>query len=69
MTRLMISALAAVALLAGVTGILRLRSLSTNAGTAAMPAMQDLQSSAAIDELPVEEFEDRSLVYPRETKR
>ena len=68
MKRLVISVLAAVALLAGATGILRSRSVSTNVGTAAMPTMQELQSEAGVDKLPVEDFEDRSLVYPRETK-
>lgn len=68
MKRLMISGFAAVAVLAGATGLLRSRSASTNVKTAAMPTMQELHSAAAVDKLPVEDFEDRSLVYPRETK-
>lgn len=68
MKRLMISALAGVALLAGVTGMLRSRLLSINAGTAAMPTIQELQSTLGADKLPVEDFEDRSLVFPREAK-
>ena len=68
MTRLIISVSLAVALLAGgAAAILRSRSLSV--GTAAMPTMQELHSSANVDKLPAEDFEDRSLEYPRETKR
>ena len=62
-----ITALAVVALLAGVTGgMLRTHSVSTR--TAGMPLMQDLQHAAGGDRLPVEDFEDRSLVFPREIK-
>ena len=32
-----------------------------------MPTVQELQSAAGVEKLPVQEFEDRSLVYPRET--
>ena len=60
---LMISAVAAIA-----AGIQRSRLLSTNVGTAGMPTMQELHGSAHIDKLPVEDFEDRSLEHPRETK-
>jgi hypothetical protein len=62
---LTISALAAAALLAGTASILRPHSV----GTAGMPTMQELHSSASIDKLPSEDIEDRSLVFPRETKR
>jgi hypothetical protein len=69
MTRLMISAIASVALLAAATGMLRSHSFPTNAvRTAGMPTVQELQSAAGVEKLPVQEFEDRSLVYPRETK-
>lgn len=56
----------AVALFAGVGGILRSRSLHVE--TAVMPTMQELHSAAGADRLPVEDFDDRSLVYPREAK-
>jgi hypothetical protein len=70
MKGLIISALAALAVLAGVTGgILRSGSLSTNVKTAGMPTMQELHGAAGVDKLPAQDFEDRSLVYPRETKR
>jgi len=70
MKGLTISALAAVALLAAATSMLRSHSFSTNSlfGTAPMPTLQELQSAGA-NKLPAEDFDDRSLVYPRETKR
>jgi hypothetical protein len=65
---LIICALTAAAVLAGVTGIRRSHSPSTNVGTAAMPTIQELQSTARAYKLPAEDFDDRSLVYPREAK-
>ena len=65
---LTISALAAAALLTGTAGILRPHLHPTNVGTAGMPTMQELHGSANVDKLPSEDFEDRSLVFPRETK-
>ena len=65
----MISALAAATFaLAGTAGILRSNSHSINVGTAGMPTMQELHSSANVDKLPAEDFEDRSLVFSREIK-
>jgi hypothetical protein len=63
---LTISALAAIALLVGTASILR--SHLYPVGTAGMPTMQELHSSANVDKLPSEDFEDRSLVFPRATK-
>jgi hypothetical protein len=63
---LMISAVAAIALLAGTAGILR--SPLHPVGTAGMPTMQELHGSANVDKLLAEDFEDRSLVFSRETK-
>jgi hypothetical protein len=63
---LMISAVAAIALLAGTAGILR--SPLHPVGTAGMPTMQELHGSANVDKLSAEDFEDRSLVFSRETK-
>jgi hypothetical protein len=61
--------IAAVGLLAAVTGIPRSHSISTigRAGTASMSTLQDMQRSA--DKLPAEDFDDQSLVFPRESKR
>ena len=71
MTRLMISAIASVALLAAATGMLRSHSFPTNGGasTAGMPTVQELQSAIRAEKLAVQDFEDRSLVFPRETKQ
>jgi hypothetical protein len=65
---LKISALAAATFaLAGTVGILRSNS-HINVETAGMPTMQELHSSANVDKLPAEDFEDRSLVFSREIK-
>jgi hypothetical protein len=66
---LMISAIAAGALVAGTASALRSHPHSTNVGSAGMPTMQELHRSANVDKLPTEDFEDRSLVFSRETKR
>jgi hypothetical protein len=63
MKRLMISALASVALFAAATAMQRSAELS--AGTAGMPALQDLHTAAGVNKLPIEEFEDMSVVYSR----
>ena len=63
--------IAAVGLLAAVTGIPRSHSISTvgRARTSSMSTLQDMQSARGADRLPAEDFDDRSLVFPRETKR
>jgi hypothetical protein len=65
---LIISAIAAIALFAAVTGMLQSRSPSTigYAGQRSGSTLQEMQSGAM---LPAEDFEDRSLVFPREAKR
>jgi hypothetical protein len=69
MRRLMISAFAAVALLAAATTMLR-----SHAGTTDGPAvaadrvsLHELQSAIDVNKLPIEDFEDHSLVFS--TKR
>jgi hypothetical protein len=69
MKRLIISAFASVALLAAATAMQRFHSTELAAGPAAMPSTQELHSAAAANKLPVEEFEDMSLVYSTATKR
>jgi hypothetical protein len=71
MKPLIICFIAAVGLLAAVTGIPRLHSISTvgRAGTSSTLTLQDMQSGRSADKLPVDEFDDRSLVFPRESKR
>ena len=70
MKGLIISALAALAVLAAVSGggILRSGSLSANVKVAGMPTTQELHGAAGVDKLPAQDFEDRSLGYTRETK-
>ena len=62
---------AAVGLLAAVMNIPRSHSGSTvgRAGTATTSTLQDMQSGRSGEKLPVEDFDDRSLVFPRESKR
>jgi hypothetical protein len=69
MKLLMISALAAVALLAAAT-TMRSRSPSTDGpvGAAGMASLQELQIAADVSKLPTEEVDDQALVYSSETK-
>ena len=69
MKRLMIPALAAVALIAAGTAMLWSHTTKLSAGTAAMPTLQELHTAAGVNKLPIEEFEDMSLVYSTATKR
>jgi hypothetical protein len=72
MKGLMIPALAALALLTAAAGLFRSHSFSTNdpAGTVGMAraTSQEAQVALGTSKLPVDDFEDRSLVFPRETK-
>jgi hypothetical protein len=63
--------IAALGLLAAVTGIQRSHSISTigHARTASSSTLQELQSGQGADKLPVDDFDDRSLVFSRESKR
>lgn len=63
--------IAAVGLLATATSIPRSHSISTieRAGTSNTLALRDMQSGRSADKLPVDDFDDRSLVFPRESKR
>jgi hypothetical protein len=71
MMRLMISAFAVVALLVAATTVLRSHSSATSssAGTAGMMSVQELHAAAGVNKLPIEEFEDHSLVYSAAPKR
>jgi hypothetical protein len=68
MKRLMISALAAAALIAAATTVLRSHSPSTDRA-AGMMSLQELHTAAGLNKLPVEDFEDMSLIYSTATKR
>ena len=63
--------IAAVGLLAAVGGIPGSHSISTvgRAGISSTSTLQDMQSGRSADKLPVDDFDDRSLVFPRESKR
>ena len=68
--RLMICAFAAVALFgAAAAAMLWSPSTELSAGTAAMPSLQELHTAAGVNKLPIEDFEDMSLVYSTVTKR
>jgi hypothetical protein len=70
MRGLMISAFAAVALLAAATTMVRLQRPTTArpAVTTGMMSLQELHSTANVNKLPIEDFEDQSLVYPTKHK-
>jgi hypothetical protein len=65
MKRLLNFAFAVFALLAAATTVLRSHAPATNssAGTAGMMSVQELGAAAGVNKLPIEEFEDQSLVY------
>jgi hypothetical protein len=69
MKRLMISAFASAALFAAAAAMQRPPPSELSAGTAAMPSLQELHTAAGVDKLPIEDFEDMSLVYSTVTKR
>ena len=70
MMRWIISAFVAVGLFAATT-ILRLHSISGSeaAKTAMMPSVQELQHNTDSSKLPVEVYDDRSVVYPQQPTR
>jgi hypothetical protein len=70
MKGLMISAFAAVALLAAVATMhSRSSSVDISLGSAVMPSLLELHTAAGVDKLPLQEMEDQSLIFPTEAKR
>jgi hypothetical protein len=65
MKRLLNFAFAVVALLAVATTVWRSHSSATNfsVGTAGMMSVQEIGAAAGLNKLPIEEFEDQSLVF------
>ena len=63
MKRLIITTFATVALFAATTAMLWSPSTKLSAGTAAMPSLHQLHIAAVANKLPIEDFEDMSLVY------
>ena len=69
MKRLLIAAFAAVALIGASTAILWSHPTTLPAATAAMPSLEESHTAAGINKLPIEEFEDMSLVFSTAPKR
>ena len=71
MKRQLISAFAVIAMLAAATTMLRSHSSATSfsAGTAGMMPLQELLAAAGVNKLPMDDFEDQSLVYSTAPKR
>jgi hypothetical protein len=71
MTRLMIAALAVVAVIAVASTLLWSRSsvIELSAETAAMPSLLELHAAAGVHKLPVQDIDDQSLVYSAAEKR
>ncbi|HEY0849328.1 MAG TPA: hypothetical protein VGD96_05405 [Bradyrhizobium sp.] len=70
MTRLIVLGFVAVALFAATT-VLRSHSISGNdlAQTAMMPSVQELHHATDSNKLPVQEMDDRSVVYQQQPSR
>jgi hypothetical protein len=66
----MISAIAAVAVLAATITLLWSHTPSTklSAGTASVPSLQELCTAADANKLPNQEIEDQSLIFPGAAK-
>ena len=71
MNRMIIAGFAAITVLAAATTILRSHSLTGShaAATIGMASSQQRQTSTVVNKLPIEEFEDLSLVYSTGPKR
>jgi hypothetical protein len=69
--RLMITAVAIVALMAVASTLLRSRPslIELSAGTAAMPSLLELHAAAGVHKLPAQDIEDQSLIYPTTEQR
>jgi hypothetical protein len=67
MKRLMISAFAAFAMIAAATTMLRSHTAVTDhaAGFSDAMSLQQLHSAPGVNKLPIEEYEDQSLVFSR----
>ncbi|WP_029582601.1 hypothetical protein [Bradyrhizobium sp. URHD0069] len=67
MKLLMISAFAAVALLAAATTMLQSHTTEAHraVGSAGMISSQELHTTSDVNKLPIEDFEDQSLVYSK----
>ncbi len=68
MARLMITAFAGFALGVGATTLLQSHSLSTNGIADLAVQRQEIQNPGGTGNLPVEDFDDRSLEFPRQAQ-
>ena len=70
MKRLMISAFAVISLLAAATTMLRSHTASTDrlARSAGMMSSQGSKAATDVNKLPIEDFDDQSLVYSKTTR-
>jgi hypothetical protein len=71
MMRVIICTFACVALIGVAVTMLRSQpaSVELSAATAAMPSLLELHSMAGVNNLPMQDMEDQSLVYPTVEKR
>jgi hypothetical protein len=69
MKRLLISAVAAIAVLAAATTMLRSHASDRPAEPAGLMTLQELHSGPRVNKLPIEDFEDQSLVFSTATRR
>jgi hypothetical protein len=67
--RLMISAVATVALVAVAISMLRSRPPSIELSAASMPSLNEFHKTVGVNQLPVQEVEDQALIYPADTKQ
>ena len=67
MKRLMISAFAVIGVLAAATTMLRSHTASTDrlAGSSGMTSLRGFQATTDVNKLPIEDFDDQSLVYSK----
>jgi hypothetical protein len=68
MTRLVPSVIAALVAIGAATSVLKSHSLFPF-GKVGMPPVQELQNADQLGKLPVQDFDDRSLVFPRESRQ
>lgn len=65
----MISAIVVVAGIAVAASMLQSRPESIELFAAAMPSLNELHDTAGVNQLPVQEVEDQSLMYPGDIKQ
>ena len=68
MMRLAPSVIAVLVAIGAATSVLKSHSLFPFGGTG-MPPVQELRSADQLGKLPVQDFDDRSLVFPRDSRQ